>query len=149
LSQLASIVKLSRNELEITVNNLTHVSPIMQRLPRYDHSLSPLKTAENKVKVTLVQVTRERRERICAEIDIQRSEFLQRMKTLRNSGVALIKDLDLDDDTTKMFCDAIDEHVKSIIDEKKQRFIELQNEILVESDDDSNADESPSSTPPA
>lgn len=136
LIQLASLVKISRNQIEVHALSAQHTTLLMQRLTRYDPSLQPTKISDGKIRITLVQVTRERRERIAQDIARLQHDFIARMKIQRNHAIAYIADFALEQDTTAAATKDVDEAYHNFVAEKTQWFVEAQDAILTASTDD-------------
>uniref|UniRef100_A0A7S1QF81 Ribosome recycling factor domain-containing protein n=1 Tax=Neobodo designis TaxID=312471 RepID=A0A7S1QF81_NEODS len=136
LVQLGSIVRLSPKELLLTPHDHAHQTLLISKLARYDSALNPTKH-EDKVKLTVQHVTRERREETAAFIHGALAELQKRAQLLRRHGVNTIDDLKLP--STDM-SQGLQDQIIGTLDEKMteaaEKFQELADEALALEDDE-------------
>lgn len=143
LAQLATIVKVSKNEIEVTAMSPAHTSAILQRLPRYDPTLSPQKQSDVKIKVMMVHTTREKRMKVADEIGMFKHEFVKKLQHQRNIGINFIKSLELSQDLLNGLVGEIDAIEKQVCEEKSAIFDDMATQVLEGGDSDDEEPEDP------
>ena len=138
--QLGSIVRVNAKELLLTPHDHAHQALLIGKLARYDTTLLPTKN-EDKIKLTVQPVTRDRREETAAFINETLGELKKRAGLLRRTGVNTISDLklaatDLEEGLQNQVTETLDEK----LDAASDKFAELADEALAVEDDEEELD---------
>lgn len=136
--QACQIVKVSPLELHVIPTQAAFASPILQRLMRFDSTITAQKE-QAKIKLTLQRTTTQRRDKATNDISTFFTEFANKVKAVRLRYSKLIAGVGAGDDVVQQLMTVVDTTLKDFVELKQLEFEELKQTVsstgVDESDD--------------
>jgi ribosome recycling factor len=130
LLQLASIVKTSPTEVEITLQSPSHLNIVSFRLQKLEGSIQLRRDGAAKIKVTVPPITSERREQAAKAIASTIADLRAKLKLQRASANKVLNQFGVDDNTLRELTADLDEKLSSMSIEKIREMEELAENVL-------------------
>lgn len=129
LVQMAQVVRQGAQEIYIIPLSSAHSSALLQRLSRVDRSYSVSKE-DQKIKVVVPPMSRERREGTIAEVHNVESEIPLRVKAVRVRAVRYLQQLGLPDAVLQAHIRDVDDRTKHVEEEIVASVREVERDIV-------------------
>lgn len=129
LLQVANVVKVKANEIEIVPMQAALSSTILQRVSRFDSTLQVSKD-QQKIRVVIPPMTTARRDRAAAEIESAVQEFKQRVKQARQGSQKTLGLIGVEEESQlKELMTTLDETAKTFAESKGEELMVYAEEV--------------------
>eukprot|EP00758_Cryptobia_borreli_P004480 Tbor_TRINITY_DN4404_c0_g1::TRINITY_DN4404_c0_g1_i1::g.8053::m.8053 len=135
LIQAAQIVKKSDTELQIVPKQSSFASPILQRLMRFDSTISASKD-QGFIKIIIQPTTTARREKAAQDIEGVKREFMSKLKEIRLHSVKILGQIGAGANFSAQLIAEMDLKVKEFQQEKIQEFDDLKVTVMSAGEDE-------------